>query len=70
MATMPTPKRQLADLLTPGGLDNFVAERRDRDASWRSIALDLFTATDGKVNITPESLRLWYGIRPEKAKAS
>ena len=60
-----TPKRRLADLLIEGGLETFVADRRAAKDSWRSIALDLYKVTAGELDITPESLRLWF---PQYAK--
>lgn len=57
---MPTPTRQLADTLLPGGVDQFIAERRAAGASWRRIALDLRDATKARVDVTPETLRNWH----------
>lgn len=56
---MPTAIRHAADMLTPGGLDAFVAARRP-GTSWRNIARDLERTTGGKVVLAPETLRLWY----------
>ena len=58
----PTPTQLLADTLLPdGGVAKFIAARREQDkpASWRSIALDLRDATDGRVDVTPETVRKW-----------
>ncbi len=66
---MSTPSRQLADLLLDGGIDDFVATRRagDRPRAWRLIARDIWEATDGKLDLTYETLRSWY---PEDRVAS
>jgi hypothetical protein len=58
---MPTPTRLLADHLIPGGVDQFIATRRqgDKPMSWRKISLDLMAHTAGQVNVTPETIRLW-----------
>lgn len=57
----PTPLHRLADELLgdDGPLTDFVAARRATDRSWRLIARDLFDSTDGKVDVTAESLRTW-----------
>jgi hypothetical protein len=55
----PTPTRRLADLLIDGGVDQFIASARARNASWRSIALDLRDLSDGQINVTPETIRNW-----------
>lgn len=56
----PTPMRLLADTLLPDGdVTDFITERRDAGASWRRIALDLRDATDGRVDVTPETIRKW-----------
>lgn len=39
-------------------MTKFVADRRPAK-SWRRIALDLRDATDGKVDVTPETVRKW-----------
>jgi hypothetical protein len=55
-----TPARILADLLIQGGLDEFVRARRATGDSWRDIELALSAATEGKVNVTGQTLRMWY----------
>jgi hypothetical protein len=37
-----------------------VRERRERKRSWRLIARDLLTATDGEVDLTFETIRSWF----------
>lgn len=54
-----TPTRQLADNILPGGVDQFIAERRARGTSWRRIALDLRDTTDGTIDVTAETIRKW-----------
>lgn len=70
-ATADSPKRQLADLLLDG-LDAFVADRRDQGRGWRLIARDIWQATNGRVDVTHETLRSWYpddrGV-PDRATA-
>lgn len=66
----PTPKRQLAELLLNEPLDRFVRTRRAAGHAWRQIAIELRDATDGRVDVTGESLRSWFpDQKPEKASA-
>lgn len=62
-----TANRKLADLLLgeAGPLEEFVAARRPK--SWRLIARDLLEATDGKVDVTHETLRQWFPEHQAKA---
>lgn len=62
-----TPKQQLATLLFGGDLETFVRDRRDVGTPWRVVARDLYEATDGKVDVTHETLRVWF---PDDQKAS
>lgn len=64
---MPTDARTsnhlLADVLLgdeQGPLERFVTDRRGEGRSWRLIARDLFDATEGKVDVTFETLRSWF----------
>jgi hypothetical protein len=54
-----TPTQHLADVLLDESLDAFVLSRRPA-RSWRLIARDLYDATEGKVDVTYETLRSWY----------
>lgn len=58
MAPHPTPKRELADLLIPGGLEAFVESRRP--TSWQRIATEVYLATKGRVELSDETLRTWF----------
>lgn len=64
MPDEPTPRQRLASLLLGEDLGDWVAERR-RDPelrlSWRMIARQLRDATNGEIDVTGETLRLWYG---------
>lgn len=57
---MATPTRRLADLLVPGGIDSFVADRRAGGRAWRLISRDIWEATGGELDITYETLRAWF----------
>jgi len=59
-----TPTQRLAEAL---GVDlaDFIASRRPA-RSWRLIARDLRDATDGQVDVTPETLRNWYGQQAQQ----
>lgn len=56
-----TPTQRLAEVLLDVPLERFVADRRAARRSWRLIARDLNEATQGQVDVTHETLRLWYG---------
>lgn len=62
-----TAGHQLADvhLGDKGPLETFVALRRGQGLSWRSVARDLYIATDHRTNVTGETLRAWF---PQFAK--
>lgn len=55
-----TPTAKLADVLLPGGLEEFVTERRARGMSWRRIAYEIYDATDKQVGVSYEVLRRWF----------
>jgi hypothetical protein len=61
-----TPSRRLLDRQIPGGLDAFVAERREQRASWESIARDIDEATNRTDAVTANTLRRWY-VRTDDA---
>lgn len=67
---MTTPTRILADTLLPdGGLAKFIADRRP-DRSWRMVARDLLETTNGRVDVTPETVRRWSAeIAAESSQA-
>lgn len=54
-----TPKHQLADHLLGEPLIDWLHARRP-GSSWRRLAIELGTETNGQVDVTPESLRAWY----------
>lgn len=55
-----TPTQLLAETLLCEPLDQWVFERRGAGLSWRSIAQELRTCTEGKVAVNRETLRSWY----------
>lgn len=54
-----TPTEQLADVLLGQPLQDYVLSRRP-ERSWRLIARDVYTATNGRIDVTHETLRGWY----------
>lgn len=54
-----TPHQHVADVLLGEPVENFIAARRPQ-RSWRLLARDLYDATDGRVDVTPESVRSWH----------
>lgn len=61
-----TPNRRLADLLVPGGIENFVRSRRRAGRAWRLISRDLWEETAGELDITYETLRSWFPDDPQR----
>lgn len=59
-----TASERLASHLLGASLADFVAARRP-DRSWRLIARDLFDATKGEIDLSPEALRKRYSAEPE-----
>lgn len=55
-------KQRLADALLAGGLDEYVQTRRSEGRSWRLIARDIWTDTDGQVDVTEVTLRGWFEV--------
>lgn len=62
MDTTDTPTQALARTMVDD-LDEFVISRRRDGRSWRLIARDLYDATDGRIDVTLETVRSWYGDR-------
>lgn len=60
MAT--TPTAELADLKLGdnGPLEVFVRAKRSQGHSWRSVASELNKATGGSVQVSYETLRIWF----------
>ena len=56
-----TPTQQLASIKLGRPLADYVAEKRATGSPWSSIAADLSLDTDGTVDVSRETLRLWYG---------
>ena len=66
---MTTRTRQWAEMVLGEDLEAFVRSRREQQPRrpWRLIQRDLYEATDGRVDITFETLRSWF---PDRAVAS
>lgn len=56
-----TPSQRLLDGQLPGGLDQFVRERRANRHSWGSIERDICEAVSREDAVTAQTLRRWYG---------
>lgn len=54
-----TPTQRLAGMLLGQPVTDWVVVRRDAGRSWRLVARDLYEATNGQVDVTHETLRLW-----------
>ena len=62
MDTTDTPTQALARTMIDD-LDEFVISRRRDGRSWRLIARDIHDATGGRIDVTLETVRSWYGDR-------
>lgn len=56
-----SPTQRLASLKLGRPLEEYVAEKRNAGLPWSSIAAEISLDTEGEVEISRESLRLWYG---------
>jgi hypothetical protein len=56
---VPTPKQQLATLHLKRDVSEYIAERRARGDSWRTIANAIRDDTKGRVDVTGETVRSW-----------
>lgn len=58
-----TAKQRLAEVLLDRSMTEYIAEKRNSTPKWpwRLIAQQLAADTDGKVEVTHETLRQWYG---------
>lgn len=54
-----TPTQRLATLLLEQPVTDWIADKRAAGLSWRVIARDLHTSTQGAVDVTAETLRGW-----------
>jgi len=68
------PLFRLADLLLDGGLGEFLRAQRREDASWDTIAKELWLLTDRQVDVSGPTVQAWFerhisGDEPE-TKAS
>lgn len=57
--TSGTPRQQLADIALGRPVADFIADRRDAGASYRTIARELHAATGGQVDVTDQTVRAW-----------
>ena len=48
---------------SPGGMSDWIADRRTQGKTWRAIARELDQRTDHRVDVTYETLRIWAGER-------
>lgn len=56
-----SPTYQLADGAMGGALRETVLELRAAGQSWRRISQRIYDRTGGSINVTGETLRLWFG---------
>lgn len=65
-----TATQRLADLLLDEPVETFVSRKRSEGRSWRLIARDLLTLTDGQVDVTTQTLRLWSDAATRESGAA
>lgn len=68
MESKTTPVQRLATILLgdEGPLEPWVRSRRGQGLSWRTIARQLYDATNGEIDVAVETLRGWFPD-PEQA---
>lgn len=66
-SSVSSPTYRLADTLLKGQFRPFVATRRAAGLSWRRIASELRDATENEVDVTDETLRVWFADLKEPA---
>lgn len=54
-----SPTQRLAGMLLGQPVDRWISGRRLAGRSWRLIARDLYEQTNGQVDVSHETLRLW-----------
>jgi hypothetical protein len=64
MPTAISANQKLASALLKRDVVEFIAERRP-ERSWRVIARDIYEATKGQVDVTPQTVINWYGERED-----
>lgn len=57
----PNATQQLAGILLDRPLVEYVTDKRAEGLAWRKIATALRTDTEGRIAVSHEVLRLWYG---------
>lgn len=55
--------KRLADLLLGKPVEDYILERRRAGKSFRVISRDLYLETNGEVDVSDVSLRLWVNDR-------
>jgi hypothetical protein len=63
MADQRSVTEHLAQVLLGVSLETFVVSRRAQTPprAWRRVSRDLYDATAGRIDLTGEALRRWYG---------
>jgi hypothetical protein len=66
-----TPTQRLATLALGQDVTAWVVERRSSDPSpsFRTIATELRVRTSGQVDVTDETIRLWYEAATDATEA-
>ena len=57
----PNSTQQLAEIILGRPLGAYVAERRSEGQAWRKVATSLRNDTAGRISVSYEALRVWYG---------
>lgn len=55
-----TPTQRLAGMLLGMPIHEWIEQRRSAGRSWRLVARDLYEATNGQIDVTHETVRVWF----------
>lgn len=70
MPSSDTPNQRLATRLLGEPVEDWVRARRPQRKSWRKIANELSQATDGLVDVSPQTLLTWFPDREDDESSS
>lgn len=54
-----TPTQKLAGMLLGQPVNAWIQAKRDAGRSWRLVSRDLYEQTNGQIDVTHETLRVW-----------
>ncbi len=54
-----TPTQQLVEMILGEPIEAWIAKQRADGIAWRIVARNLYGATNGRIDVTHETLRNW-----------